>query len=204
MLIATTDGVMYLAAAGLLYALWRLWDERAPLIGGSPPLSLEAPGPPRPTEREALQRRPSSRPRRSTVQHSLPTVPPSTTRDSSLASRTGSSVQTVTDRSSPPAPDDFTAETESPFTIERPDGTNAKAVLHTVDAPAEWREGTGCTNLYFDVPARLELSEGVYRITHPRLPAFRARIEPVEAGGRRPDQSGYRAVVVEQDTRRGR
>lgn len=105
----------------------------------------------------------------------------------------------MTDRSSPPSPDALDAETESTFIIEGPDGTNGEAVLHTVDAPAERREGTGRTNLYFDVPAPSELSEGIYRVEHPRLPAFRARVEPVKAGGRRPDQIGYRAVVLKQN-----
>ena len=103
----------------------------------------------------------------------------------------------MTDPSSPPAPDDLSAETESTFTIVVPGAPDAEAVLHTVDAPADWREGTGCTNLYFDAPARPELDAGVYRVEHPRLAAFRARIEPVEAGGRNLNQTGYRAVVIE-------
>ena len=103
----------------------------------------------------------------------------------------------MTDRPPPPSPDALDAETESTFTIEGAGTATVNAVLHTVDAPAGWREETGHTNLYFDVEAPSELSEGIYRIEHPRLSSFRARIEPVKAGGRRPDKTGYRAVVVE-------
>lgn len=197
MLLAPTDGMMYLATAGLLYVLWRLWDDDVPPIERPPPSPLEAPGPPRSRMREALRDRRSACSQSPVVLSPQSAKPPSMPRDSSLASQTDSSFPRMTDRSPPPSPDALTAETESTFTIEGPDGTNTEAVLHTVDAPADRWEGAGRTNLYFDVDAPMELSEGIYRIEHPRLSAFRARIEPVEAGGRRPDQTGYRAVVVE-------
>jgi hypothetical protein len=99
--------------------------------------------------------------------------------------------------SPPPSPEAFRDEVETAFTIERSDADDVAAELHTVDPPAEWRDEGGCVNLYFDVPAHRDLRGGTYRVRHPRLDGFRARFERVQAGGREPDRTGYRAVVVE-------
>jgi len=96
---------------------------------------------------------------------------------------------------SSPSPEVFRNETGTCFTIERRNGNTVTAVLHTVDPPAE--KGTDDTqmNLYFDVSGPLE-SGGLYRVRHPRLGTFRARFRRVQAGGREPTQTGYRAVPV--------
>jgi hypothetical protein len=96
----------------------------------------------------------------------------------------------------PPSAEALADEEGSPFTIVGGDAGPVMAVLHTVDPPSGPPGGAGRTNLYFHVPAEPSLSEGTYRIRHERLPAFRARVERVEAGGRTPEDAGYRAVVA--------
>ncbi len=94
-----------------------------------------------------------------------------------------------------PAADVLRDATETTFTIKRPGAEDVPALLHTVDPPPEWEADDARMNLYFDVPARPDLDEAIYRVTHPRLDDFRARLMRVQAGGQEPDRTGYRAVV---------
>lgn len=85
----------------------------------------------------------------------------------------------------------FADEEGTQFTIEVPEAEDLEALLHTID------HENGHINLYFQIPINRALRNGTYRVQHSRLGGFEARFEQVQAGGREPDQVGYRAVVTE-------
>lgn len=95
------------------------------------------------------------------------------------------------------SPDALNGKKETAFTVHPPNAGTVTAWLHTVDLPAEGRVGTDRATLYFDVPCGGDLHEETCYVCHPRLEPFRARFERVQAGGRYPTRTGYRAVVVE-------